>query len=264
MRYCGWIFGLLLLPLLAAPVALAAGEAGQTQAAPQARDIAPEAAGSMEAMCGYLKSLASFRFVAEVETDQLYPNGQAIQVSRTATVAVKRPDKAYSHVVGDDRDRVLVYDGKTVTIADLDRGVYAVADAPPTLDATIDMLSEKYGLSAPLGDLLYADPCPEMLENVRTGDCVGTHQAMGKACDHLAFTQKNADWQMWVEKGKAPVPRKLVINDKELMGWPQYQVTFTDWEANPRLQAGLFTFKPLEGMRRIEFLPLVETSDKSK
>ena len=264
MRNLCWIFGLLLL--LAAPAAFAAEAGGQPQAAPEPKtpDIAPEAAAPMAAMCDYLKSRPSFTFTAEVETDKVYPNGQTIQVSRTAKVAVKRPDKAYSHVVGDDRDRVFIYDGKTVTVADLDRGVYAVTDAPPTLDAAIDMLEEKYGLSAPLGDLIYGDPCAALLDRVRTGDCVGAHQAVGKACDHLAFTQKTLDWQMWVEKGKTPLPRKFVITDKEIMGWPQYQVTFTDWDVTPHLPAGLFTFKPLEGMRRIEFLPMVENSDKTK
>lgn len=264
MRRCCWILALLLL--LATPAAFAATGDEPAKPAPEAkaRDIAPEAAGPMAAMCGFLKTKQTFSFKADVETDQVYPNGQSIQVSRTITVAVKRPNLAYSHVVGDDRDRLFVYDGKTVTIADLDRGVYAVTDAPATLDAAIDMLSDKYGLSAPLGDLLYADPCAVMLEHVRTGDCVGTHGVAGKACDHLAFSQKDTDWQLWVEKGKEPLPRKLVINDKELMGWPQYQVTFTDWDLNPRLPAGLFTFKPLEGMRRIEFAPMLESSDKTK
>ncbi len=264
MRHLCWITGLLLL--LAAPAAFAAPPAEQPKAPAETKapDIAPEAAAPMSTMCNYLKSLQSFTFTAEVETDQVYPNGQSVQVSRTASVAVKRPDKVYSHVVGDDRDRLFIYDGKTVTVADMDRGVYAVTDAPPTFDATIDMLSEKYGLNAPLSDLLSADPCPAMLENVRTGDCVGAHQAAGKACDHLAFSQKNVDWQLWVEKGKVPLPRKLVITDKEIMGWPQYEATFTDWDVSPRLQPGLFTFKPVEGMRRIDFLPMMEDANKTK
>ena len=132
----------------------------------------------------------------------------------------------------------------------------AVLAAPPTVDAMLDMLTDQYGLNAPASDLLYADPCAALLDNVQVGDLVGTHLAAGKACRHLAFTQKNADWQLWVENGRQPVPRKLVINDKERMGWPQYAVTFLDYDFHPRLPSGLFTFVPAKDARQIDFLPL--------
>lgn len=264
MRQRSWIFGLLLC-LVAVP-ALAARGAGGAKRAPGADgpDIAAEAAAPLTAMCTFLKSQKSFSFTARVESEEVYPNGQTIQVSRNVSTLVVRPDKVISRVVGDDRDRLFLYDGKTVTVADYDRGVYAVMDAPPTLDATVTMLEDKYGLHAPLGDLLYADPCAVLLPHVRTGDCVGVHQAGGVACDHLAFTQKSADWQLWVEKDKTPLPRKLVITDKTLMGWPQYAVTFTKWDLTPQVPAGLFIFKPAADMRRIEFLPMVSGQGAKK
>jgi hypothetical protein len=224
---------------------------------PTAPDIAPEAAAPVQAMCGLLKSKQSFTFTAEVSSEQVYPNGQTVQLTRNVEMAIRRPDKLYARISGDDRDRVFIYDGKTVVVADLDRGVYAVVDAPPTIDATLDMLSDKYDIHAPLSDLLYADPCAVMLQTVRTGDCVGAHTAVGKTCDHLAFSQKDSDWQLWVEKGKAPLPRKLVINDKQVMGWPQFSAIFSQWDLNPRLPAGLFTFKPQQDARQIDFMPLV-------
>ncbi|OLN26924.1 Outer membrane protein [Desulfovibrio sp. DV] len=188
MRRSLWI--VVLLACLAVP---AVGKAQSQTAAPEPAktpDIAPEAAAPVAAMCRDLASRSALAFSAEITEEQVYPNGQTVQLTRFADVALKRPDKLYSRVTGDERDRVFVYDGKTVTVADYDRGVYAVIDAPPTIDATMAMLSEKYGLVAPLSDLLYADPCKELLANVRTGDCVGVHTAAGVACDHLAFTQK--------------------------------------------------------------------------
>ena len=253
-----------IMVLLAGLALPAAGQAQSQTAAPepaktptQTPDIAPEAAEPVAAMCQALAASKVLTFSGEVTEEQVYPNGQTVQLTRFIDVALKRPDKLYSRITGDERDRSFVYDGKTVTVVDYDRGVYAVIDAPPTIDATIDMLSRDYGMVAPLSDLLYADPCKEILANVRTGDCVGVHTAAGVACDHLAFTQKNADWQLWVEKGKTPLPRKVVITDKNVMGWPQYAATFTDWDTSPRLPADLFAFKPGKDLRRIEFTPLV-------
>ncbi|WP_254845359.1 DUF2092 domain-containing protein [Desulfovibrio sp. DV] len=60
-----------------------------------------------------------------------------------------------------------------------------------------------------------------------------------------------------MEKGKSALPRKVVITDKNGMGWPQYAATFTDWDTAPRLPADLFTFKPGKDLRRIEFTPMI-------
>lgn len=274
MRHLCWILGLLVW-LAASPVLAGTEEKGLETASEgkaasvpgaqaKAPDITPEAAAPVAAMCELLKSRPAFTFIAEVNAEQVYPNGQTVQLTHKVEVAVKRPDKLYSRVTGDERNRIFVYDGKTVAVADLDRGVYAIADAPPTIDAMLDMMAEKYGVDAPLSDLLYADPCVAMLHDVRTGDCVGAHQAVGKSCDHLAFTQKDSDWQLWVEKGKPPLPRKLVINDKQVMGWPQFAATFSDWDLNPRLPAGLFTFAPQKDARRIDFMPLVSGQGETK
>ena len=268
MRHSLWILGLLAwLAVWAAPAAATQDEKAEkagTTAGQAAPDIAPEAAAPMQAMCGLLKSRPSFAFTAEVDVDHVYPNGQTVQIARIVDVVLKRPDKLYARVTGDDRDRVFVYDGKTMTVADFDRGVYAVVDAPPTIDQTLDLLAAKYGVVAPQSDILYSDPCARMLRGVRTGDCVGSHLAAGKTCDHLVFAEKDADWQLWVEKDKTPLPRKLVITDKEIMGWPQYGVVFTKWDLNPRLPADLFTFTPQPDARRIDFLPLVTDQGQTK
>lgn len=250
---------LLILGLLAclAAAAQAAQDGGAAPEPAKTPDITPEARSPVTAMCGLLASRQTFTFAAEVNHEQVYPNGQTVELTRFVETAVSRPDKLYARITGDERDRVFVYDGKTVTMADYDRGVYAVVDAPATIDAALDMLTQKYGVVAPLADLLYAEPCKEILANVRTGDSVGVHTAAGKDCDHLVFTQNKADWQLWVEKGASPLPRKLVITDKDLMGWPQYAATFTEWNLTPRLPAGLFGFKPGKDMRRIDFAPLV-------
>ncbi|MHC1787930.1 DUF2092 domain-containing protein [Solidesulfovibrio sp.] len=246
----------LLSCLAAAPAQAATGAPAAPEPAKTA-DITPEAAAPVAAMCGLLASRPALAFAAEVNEEHVYPNGQIVELTRFAEVALVRPDKLHIRITGDERDRVFVYDGTTVTVADYDRGVYAVIDAPGTIDATLTMLAEKYGIIAPLTDLLYADPCKEILANVRTGDCVGVHTAAGVACDHMVFTQKNADWQLWVEKGKAALPRKVGITDKGIMGWPQYSAVFTDWDLTPRLPAGLFSFTPAKDMRRIDFIPLV-------
>jgi hypothetical protein len=230
----------------------------------QTPDITPETTATIGAMCDFLKSQPLMAIKIEVAHEQVYPNGQTIQLTRLLDVVLKRPDKLYIRITGDERDRVFVYDGKTVAMADLDKGVYAVLDAPPTVDAMLTMLSEKYGLAAPTSDFLYSDPCAALLDDVKTGEVLGVHLAAGRPCQHLAFTQSDVDWQLWVEDGKQPLPRKFVLNDKEKMGWPQYSATFTSFDFHPRLPAGIFTFTPAKDARKIDFLPLAKGQGQEK
>ena len=241
----------------------ASGTAGDvTKKAP---DIAPEASGPLKAMCQLLAAQKAFSFTADIAVEQVYPNGQNVEVSRRVVLSLKRPDKLYVRITGDDRDRVFVYDGKTVVLADFDKNVYAEADAPATIDAMLDMLETQYGVVAPIADFLYSDPYVTLLDDVRTGDFVGRHLAAGRECDHLAFSQRKTDWQLWIEAGgRTPLPRKLVLTDKEVMGWPRYAATFTDWNLNPHLPAGLFTFTPPKGANKNVFMPLASPKGETK
>lgn len=265
---------LALVVLLGATAAVAAPPAdapetapkapAQAAAAAKAPDITPETKSALDATCAFLKAQPVMAFRAEIAQDEVYPKGQTVQTNRVLDVVLKRPDKLYARVTGDGRDRLFVYDGKTATRVDLDKGVYAVLAAPPTVDALLDMLASQYGASAPLSDLLYADPCKSVLDNVRVGDTLGDHLAAGRSCRHLYFTQANADWQLWIENGKQPVPRKLVIIDKEKMGWPQYEATLVRFDFHPRLAPGLFTYTPAKNMRKIDFLPVGATQAGEK
>ncbi len=91
--------------------------------------------------------------------------------------------------------------------------------------------------------------------NVETGYVVGEHPVSGIRCHHLAFTQEAIDWQIWVEVGPRPVPRKLVITHREEPGSPQYIAELSEWNFEPRLSGHYFTFRPPDGANEIEFLP---------
>ena len=63
----------------------------------------------------------------------------------------------------------------------------------------------------------------------------GSDLVEGVLCDHLAFSRDDTDWQVWIEAGERPVPRKLVITSIDLPGTPQFGVVITSFE--PDVQA---------------------------
>jgi len=87
---------------------------------------------------------------------------------------------------------------------------------------------------------------------VRGGILVGDSTVNGIPCDHLAFRQANVDWQLWVEKGDRPVPRKVVITTRYEVGDPQFQAVMT-WNLQPKFDKSTFSFTPPKGVVEIPF-----------
>jgi len=66
----------------------------------------------------------------------------------------------------------------------------------------------------------------------------------GVECEHLAFRGVDTDWQIWIESGARPVPRKYVITSKTVTGAPQYTLRIKDWKTEAVADADTFVFKP--------------------
>jgi len=177
---------------------------------------------------------------------------------------VRRPNRIRADYWGDLRKNSFWYDGKSVTILYTDKNLYSTFSAPKVIDEACDFAMEKYGLSIPIADLVYSDPYAVLIENVRSGFYEGLHMVNGIRCHHLAFTQENIDWQIWIEDGPQAVPRKLVITHKDLPGWPQYIAVLSDWNFSVRLPDILFTFETPDNAEQIEFLEVQEDEENSE
>ncbi len=75
---------------------------------------------------------------------------------------------------------------------------------------------------------------------------------LGVPCEHLAFTQTNIDWQIWIEDGAKPVPRKFLITYKDEPGSPQFTALFSNWDFETKLPDFVFKFEPPAGASKIK------------
>ncbi len=171
-------------------------------------------------------------------------------VSRAALHEVLSATKALR--LADLNLRASWYDGKTLTVLDKARNVYLSVEAPGTIDAVLDKVADEYGVVIPLTDLLYADPYAVLSEGVLYGEYLGLHQAAGVLCHHLAFSQASIDWQVWIEAGDQPLPRKLVITYVDEPGQPQYAAVIRRITLDPQFPEGLFQFEAPEGATRLD------------
>jgi hypothetical protein len=93
---------------------------------------------------------------------------------------------------------------------------------------------------------------------------VGPSVVGGVKSTHLAFRGSEVDWQIWIEEGGRPLPRKFVLTSKQVKGEPQFTVLVRSWDVAPKLTEGMFTFTPPKGAKKIEFLKLTAEAAKPK
>lgn len=202
----------------------------------------------------YLDGAEQFTFQADVEVDEVSSQGQKIQYASSLDVAVQRPDRLFASQEGDLHNRTLWFDGDRFTLLEQDLNHFVSVDTPNTLAEAVPFLEDR-GVVFPLADFVTRDFYQGVIANVQTGDYLGLDYVGDELCHHLAFTQDNIDWQIWIEDGYQIVPCKLIITYKNLPESPQYTAYFSDWNFAPRLPDRLFRFVAPEGATEIEFLP---------
>jgi hypothetical protein len=224
---------------------------GGRKAAP---DIEPQADKALKAMSEYLGHLKTYSFQVEEFYDVVEDDGLKLQFSNQRRLSVHRPNRIYGESEGDSAHSRFYYNGKTVTVVDRKNKTYAVEKVPGTIDAMLEDLHDRFGINPPLVDFLLSDPYKVFTENVQSGTYVGLNYVGKTKCHHLAFRTKLLDWQIWIDAGEKPLPRKLLITFKRQVDQPQFTALIHRWDVNPELKEALFAFPSPEGLRQVDFL----------
>lgn len=227
---------------------LAAGWCGRLQAQ---TNIAPRADAVLRNACQYLAEAPFFGLSAEIWREHVVESGQRIEFSRTIQLEVKRPNRFHVEIDAPRSQRGFWYDGKDLTILDRRRNLFSTTGMPDTIDATVDASQDQFGIDLPLIDLALSDPYHNAMAQVQGATYYGPAPVMGYSCHHLAFTQDNIDWQVWIQDGPQPFIRKFVITHKNEPGMPQFGALITQWNMTDRIAESDFVFAPPTGALKI-------------
>ncbi|RYZ41924.1 MAG: DUF2092 domain-containing protein [Myxococcaceae bacterium] len=214
--------------------------------------VEPQAVAALERMGTFLREQRTFEVTARTTTDEILDNGQKIQFSGTADIRARRPDRLRVDSASDLKQRQYFYDGKRFTVNGPGSGFYASFDAPPTLAKTLEAAEQRYGVELPLVDLFHWGTDKASVRKLQSALYVGPATVEGVATDQYAFRQGDVDWQVWIEKGDRPVPRKLVITSVQEPSQPQH-VALLDWNLKPSFDETVFDFNPPKDAHRIAF-----------
>lgn len=272
----GFLRGLVLALVVSVPCCATAAltaEAGKTAWA-----IDPKADEVIGQMSDLLRKAKSF----SVDLDMVMitrMQGMKQEMQSAYSVAVLRPNRFAIVLKEGMMGATAVSDGIKLYTCMPMLNRYTETDAPVDLGTTMTgcspAMSAMGGVGGVgfVGPLLASNPRELFLEGVTTATYTGTEKLESGECHHLKFVQDQCDWDMWVQVGKQPLVRKVMIDMTKSVSKSlpraQFQegtaamftnmqmimvLEFKNWTLNSDLPASRFYFVPPEGVKKAESL----------
>jgi len=234
-----------------------------TLAAAPAVSLAQEgdAKAILKAMSDYVGSQETIELTFDSAIEIITPQLEKIQFTNSGGALLRRPDKLHAHRVGGYADVEMFYDGKTTSVYGRHVNGYAQFEAPGSVDDLIHALREGHGIALPGADLLLTNSYAVLAEDIQEAKHIGRGVIGGVECEHLAFRNFDTDWQLWVEVGANPIPRKMVVTSKTMNSAPQYTLQVKEWKTGVTTADDAFTFTPPAGASTLSPEALIELDE---
>jgi hypothetical protein len=260
MRPLSKVLAAVSIALASAAVPVLAQPATPTPASP----IEPAAMKALARMSAYLRSLKAFQVEAVTTDEDVLTDGQKVQYAGTTNLVAQIPGRLRADVTNDRYERLYLYDGQTFTMLAKRPNFYAMAAAPPTITQLADKLERDHGIDMPLVDLFrWAAASTWSTKSMTAAIDLGPSNVEGTTCQQYAFRQGQVDWQIWVQQGSSPLPRKIVITTRTDEARPQHTAVYR-WNLAPSFNERTFTFDPPPGSGKIPFAEVRPTTSAKR
>jgi hypothetical protein len=222
---------------------------------------ADDAAQILKSMSDYVASQKNISLTYDSDVEVITSEVEKIQFNSSGKVLISRPDKVRASRTGGYADFEILFDGKTVSGLGKNINAYAQFDFAGSIDQLIDKLRGMNLIVAPGADILGSHVYDDLMADVIVAKHIGRGVIDGVECEHLAFRDLDVDWQLWVEVGARPIPRKYVITSKGVGGAPQYTLRIKEWKTDAPIGADAFVFTPPPGATKVALDALVNIDE---
>ena len=225
----------------------AAAQEGDSKTAPA---IEPGVIEALDKMGAYLRTINNFEVRAEATIDEVLESGQKLQFESTIHMRAERPEHLWIEVVSDRKHAAVLL--RRQDLHDLGPAQQVLRQRPrqrypgPAGRSARNQVRHQTALERPV-PLGHRGQGPSEIKGAMH---VGPALVGEIPCNHFAFRQEGVDWQIWIQKGDAPLPIKLVITTTDDEARPQF-VSVLDWNVAPALSDDMFTFDPPKDAHKI-------------
>jgi hypothetical protein len=242
--------------------------APNTPALPEpALGLEPKAIELLKAACSRLAaaSTMSFTTVVSYESPSLLAALPLVYTTKSE-VTVQKPDKLRVITLGDGPATEFYYDGKTMMAFAPAENLVAIADAPATIDATLEAAYNNAAIYFPFTDVVVADPYKDLSEGLIVAFYIGQSKVVGGVTtDMVAYGNDKVFVQAWIgTEDKLPrMLRAVYRDDPERL---RNQLEFSNWKLGAPVTADSFKSAKAAGAKRINFArpdPPADASQKN-
>ncbi|WP_434733196.1 DUF2092 domain-containing protein [Rhizobium sp. YTUHZ044] len=197
---------------------------------------ADDAKELLKKMSDFLTAQRTISFTYQSSLEAVTPAFEKLQFVSSGTVNLTRPDKLRVTRTGGFADIDVSFDGSSLTVHGKNLDAYAKIDGKGSLDDLIDRLMTA-GVEAPGADLLSSNVYGELMSDVTEAKHISSAFVDGVECEYLAFRTPEIDWQIWIQTGAQPIPRRYVITSKHVVQAPQYMLEISDFKSGADVAA---------------------------
>lgn len=216
--------------------------------------LEPRAVEILKAASDRLAAARSMSFTAVVTYENPSRLGHPLAYTMRSEVTVQRPDKLKVITPGDGPANEFYYDGKTMTAFEPGVNLFAVTEAPATIEATLKKAYDLAAIYFPFTDLLVADPYQGLVANgLKHAFYIGQSRVVGgTTTDMVAIVDDSVFQQIWIgTEDKLPRrARAVFLADPAKL---RHDLLLSDWQIDPVLPADAFAFSNTTDAKRIEF-----------
>jgi hypothetical protein len=201
-------------------------------------------------MSDKLSSAKSFSLKAIREIDGGLAGGDGLDGKARISVTVQRPDKlvATATIPGDVRR--LYFDGKQVSLNDVQKKLYSTVPLATSLDKLPSELATIYGFVPPAADFIVSDLYQDLVWRAKTVEYRGTGiiktgflGLKSIRCHRVALTGTHADSEIWIGIDDL-LPRRWTSTVKGKEGNVEIRLELSDWNLEAKTQDKDFVFSP--------------------
>ncbi len=216
-------------------------------------ELEPKAIEILKAASSRLAAAHTMAFTAVVTYESPSRLGPPLAYTTRSDVTLQRPDKLRVITLGDGPPSEFYYDGKMMMAFAPAENLVAVADAPPTIDATLQAAYDSADIYFPFSDVIVADPYKDIADGLKLAFYIGQSKVVGgTTTDMVAYDSGGVLVQAWIgAEDKLPRMLRAVYLDDPLQ--LRHQLELSNWQLDVILPEGVFGSSKAAGATRIKF-----------
>jgi hypothetical protein len=216
-------------------------------------DLEPKAIQILKATSDRLAAARTMAFTAVETFESSSRQGHPLAFANKFLVTLQRPDKLRVILSGDGPASEFYYDGKVMMAFAPVENLLAVADAPPTIDATLETAYRSAAIYFPFTDLIVTDPYKDLAPGLQLAYYIGQSHIVGDTTtDIVAYAGDGVFAQVFIgTEDKLPrLVHAVYLDDPERL---RHNLLLSDWKLDLAIPADAFGSSSATNAKRIPF-----------